>query len=395
MSQIPESKILVLDGNQRASLAAVRSLGSRGLWVAVGESTSPSMAGKSRYSRRSFTYPDPQSSPRLFFDSLLKVIKELDATFLLPITEATTYVVLRYRDELPPSVTVPFPTEASVEQLANKNHLFEFAMNQRIPIPATDFCQNRQDGLAKLAQRSDFPTVIKPFKSKILGTEGIVSTRVFIAKDASEAEAVLKTYDFFDYPFTMQSFIEGTGQGVFALFNHGEPVCYFSHRRLREKPPGGGVSVLSESAPLDKGLKASAEALLKGADWHGVAMVEFRVSPEGIGYLMEVNPRFWGSLQLAIDSGIDFPWWLYLVSTGQAVPFGEWRQRRVRWILGDLDRLIIILKSPTSIYSFGQKLSEILRFFQPGLRTRHEVNRWNDLHPFWFELKEYLRALKG
>lgn len=128
---------------------------------------------------------------------------------------------------------------------------------------------------------------------------------------ANGSARIVASPQLFNYPFTIQSFVKGTGQGVFALFKHGSPVCYFSHRRLREKPPTGGVSVLSESAPLNQQLKESAERLLLSAKWHGVAMVEFRVAEDGTGYLMEVNPRFWGSLQLAIDSGVDFPWWLF------------------------------------------------------------------------------------
>ncbi|WP_203300625.1 ATP-grasp domain-containing protein [Marinobacter sediminum] len=395
MSQFPDSKILVLDGNQRASLAAVRSLGTRGLWIAVGESSAPSLAGSSRFNKKTCIYPDPHAAPRAFFETLLRLINELEITFLLPITETTTYVVLRYQDELPSFVTFPFPSEAEVEKLANKNNLFEYADRQGTPIPATVWCQNRQDGLKALPLVKDFPIVLKPFKSKILQADRILSTRVLIANDSNEAESQLQANAFFDYPFTIQSYVQGTGQGIFALFNKGEPVCYFSHRRLREKPPGGGVSVLSESAQLDPQLKMYAEKLLIGANWHGVAMVEFRVSPTGTGYLMEVNPRFWGSLQLAIDSGIDFPWWLYLVSTGQEVPEIKWRQRRVRWILGDIDRLFIVLKSPTSTYSWRKKLLEVLRFLRPGLRTRHEVNRWDDPLPFWFEIKQYIRALKS
>lgn len=394
MSPIADSKILVLDGNQRASLAAVRSLGSAGLWVAAGEKSIGSLAGSSRYCARTIVYPDPQVSPRSFFEALLHSIIEMKITFLLPITEASTYVVLRYREELPSFVTLPLPSEASVEMLANKSRLFELAASQGIPIPSTIYCQSRQEGLDAVFQTQSFPIVLKPFKSKILKDGGIISTRVLIAKDSNEAGALLKENDFFDYPFTIQSFIEGTGQGVFALFDQGKPICYFSHRRLREKPPGGGVSVLSESAPLNEQLKASAEKLLMGAKWHGVAMVEFRVSSEGTGYLMEVNPRFWGSLQLAIDSGADFPMWLYLISTKQSLPEMKWQHRRVRWFLGDLDRLFIVLKSPFSTYSLLTKFLEVLRFLRPSMRTRHEVNRWNDLNPFWFELKQYLRALK-
>lgn len=392
-----EPRILVLDGNQRAALAAVRSLGSHGLWVGVGESSTESLAGASRYCQQTVVYPDPYKSPRAFFEDILRQVDALGITFLLPITEATTYVILKYREELPVGVTLPFPEQESVEQLANKNRLFGLAADSGIPTPETIFCENWKDGLSAIENLSDkhFPIVLKPFKSKIVQEDCILSTQVLIANTANEARSYLNQHAFFEFPFTIQSFVEGTGQGVFALFNRGEPICYFSHRRLREKPPGGGVSVLSESAPLNEQLKTCSEKLLAGADWHGVAMVEFRVSPEGVGYLMEVNPRFWGSLQLAIDSGVDFPLWLYLISTGQNLPRMSWRQRRVRWILGDLDRLFIVLKSPLSAYPISTKLLEILRFFRPGLRTRHEVNRWDDLNPFWYELKQYLRALRG
>ncbi|AZT84119.1 carboxylate--amine ligase [Marinobacter sp. NP-4(2019)] len=389
-----EPRILVLDGNQRASLAAVRSLGSKGLWVAVGESSTTSLAGSSRFCSATLAYPDPFSSPRLFFDELLRQILELRISFLLPVTEATTYVLLRYRDELPEKVVLPFPDNQAVEQLANKNELFKLAQKLGIAVPKTLFCHSVDDGLRVLDRIDRYPLVLKPYKSKILQQDSILSTQVSVARSRKQAKAVLEKHPYFDFPFTLQSFIEGSGQGIFALFDHGEPVCYFAHKRLREKPPDGGVSVLSESAPVNQQLKDAADKLLQHVRWHGVAMVEFRVSSDGTGYLMEVNPRFWGSLQLAIDSGIDFPWWLYLVSTGESIPQADWQHRRMRWLLGDLDRLYLVLKAPASTYSLTEKLTEILRFLKPSLRTRHEVNRWHDLRPFWFELKQYILALR-
>lgn len=390
-----EPRILVLDGNQRASLAAVRSLGSKGLRIAVGESLPSSLAGLSRYCSESIQYADPYSSPRQFFDDILEHINQLGITFLLPVTEATTYVLLAYRAELPKHLVLPLPHTDAIEQLANKNKLFALAQELGVPSPDTVFCQNVSDGLAALKHVRQYPIVLKPFKSRILREDSIIPTQVVIAHNVEEAETALRRHTFFEFPYMLQSFIEGTGQGIFALFDHGSPVCYFAHRRLREKPPGGGVSVLSESAPVNEKLKASATRLLHNVSWHGVAMVEFRVSADGKGYLMEVNPRFWGSLQLAIDSGIDFPWLLYLVSTGAELPEVRWRHRRVRWLLGDLDRLYLVLKAPSSTYSTPRKFVELLRFMKPGLRTRHEVNRWRDLRPFWFEVKQYLLALRN
>jgi predicted ATP-grasp superfamily ATP-dependent carboligase len=389
-------RVLVLDGNQRAALAATRSLGAKGIDVLVGESTHASLAGQSRHCCGTVSYVDPFDSPRRCFDEILALIHELKIQFILPITEATAYTLLRYQDELPESVKLPFPSIEQVEQLADKNALFRLAEKLEVPIPKSIYCSDRQEGLAALQNITKYPVVLKPSKSRLLLPEKILSTRVVVAYSSGEALRLLNTEAQFNYPFTIQSFIEGHGRGVFALYDKGQPVCFFAHRRLREKPPGGGVSVLSESAPIDEHLKALSHQLLSRAHWHGVAMVEFRVTSEGVPYLMEINPRFWGSLQLAIDAGVDFPYWLFCATMG--LPFnteGEPKHTRLRWLLGDLDRLYLVLKAPTRDYPFWQKLRETLRFLKPTLKTRHEVNRIGDLRPFFFELKQYLKALSG
>ncbi len=59
-------------------------------------------------------------------------------------------------------------------------------------------------------------------------------------------------------------------------------------------------------------------SLLKSLNWIGVAMAEFKVDPrDGIPKLMEVNPRFWGSLHLAIVSGVDFPYLILKMAEGR------------------------------------------------------------------------------
>jgi len=389
-----DHRILVLDGNQRAALAVVRSLGSKGLWVAVGESSSSSLAGSSRFCSRQTDYADPFTSPRRFFEDILATIQELGISFLMPITEASTYILLKYRSELPEALILPFPESETVECVANKNRLFSLAAENSVPAPETIFCADIKGGLRALKTITRYPIVLKPSKSKFLLGDAIMSSQVIVAASEDEAVRALQAHPFFNFPYTIQSFVEGVGQGIFALFNHGTPVCYFAHRRLREKPPGGGVSVLCESTLVSESLRAHAETLLQTVGWHGVAMVEFRVAQDGTGYLMEINPRFWGSLHLAIDSGIDFPWLLYQISTGEDVSGATARFRRLRWILGDIDRLYLVLKAPRSTYSLNQKVRELLRFFRPMSHTRHEVNRLHDLRPFWFEVKQYFLALR-
>ena len=62
-------------------------------------------------------------------------------------------------------------------------------------------------------------------------------------------------------------------QRVFVLCEHGRVRAAFAHRRLREKPPSGGVSVLSESTLPDPVAVEYADRLLRSLKWRGVAMV--------------------------------------------------------------------------------------------------------------------------
>ncbi len=100
----------------------------------------------------------------------------------------------------------------------------------------------------------------------------------------------------------------GPGVGVFLLLWEGKLRAAFAHRRLREKPPSGGVSVYRESIALDPVLLERSRRLLESFGWQGVAMVEYKIDERtGTPILMEINGRFWGSLQLAVDAGVDFP----------------------------------------------------------------------------------------
>src|SRR6185436_4020752 len=102
------------------------------------------------------------------------------------------------------------------------------------------------------------------------------------------------------FPLLIQERIIGPGVGVFVCCDGSDVLATFAHRRIREKPPSGGVSVLCESAAVDPIAKEHAIALLRAMQWRGVAMVEFKQNDsDGTLRLMEINGRFWGSLQLA------------------------------------------------------------------------------------------------
>jgi predicted ATP-grasp superfamily ATP-dependent carboligase len=86
---------------------------------------------------------------------------------------------------------------------------------------------------------------------------------------------------------------------------------------------------------------AAARRLLEHLAWHGPCQADFIVDREGRPYLIDINPRLWGSLTQAIASGVDFPHLIYqLALRGDVEPVPDFRTGVVtRWLGGDLAAL--------------------------------------------------------
>src|SRR5680860_1068138 len=383
--------VLVLDANQRSALAVTRSLGKSGQFlITTADATAQALAGASRYSQAYFQHPDPGQRPRDFIAWIKDFTARQHFDLVMPTTEVTSQLLLSCKDELP-EIEVPFAPYETVMALSDKISLVKLAKSRDIPVPESQMFKNA----AELKGISlSYPCVLKPALSHIFTGDDWIHTHVKIIHDEAGLQQALERSPYLNTtPFMLQSFIPGHGGGIFCLYNNGEPVQFFAHERLREKPPEGGVSVLSRSVSVDQELKASAQKLLGAVNWHGVAMVEFRITPEGKAYLMEVNTRFWGSLQLAVDSGVDFPLMLAKAQLGQPVAStSDYRiDQRLRWLLGDVDSLYLYLKGRQP---WMKKMTRLIDFLSIRLRhQKHEVNRLDDLMPAWLELKQYIRAL--
>ena len=148
----------------------------------------------------------------------------------------------------------------------------------------------------------------------------------------------------------------------------------------------------AESIALDTELVAQSEALLDQFGWQGVAMVEFkREETTGTPYLMEINGRFWGSLQLAISAGVDFPALLVALARGEFVNAVDAYRIGVRnrWWWGDVDHLITRLRHsntalslPSGSPSRTQMLFEFIRWRRTDM---NEILQRDDARPFFRE----------
>lgn len=389
-------KVLVLDANQRSALAIIRSLGRRGIEVVAGDHTASSLGGASRYAAASVRYASPAVSPYQFVEEIADISAQHAIDTIIPATDLTTMLLVSQSD-LSKNIHLATASLASYEALTDKARLMELASTLGIRVPQTLVAGTKQAILAA-AREFGFPVVLKPARSRYLKGEQVVSTSVQIVRDPGELAAAVELLPWLeDIPCLVQRFVSGHGAGVFALYSPEGPIAWFAHRRIREKPPSGGVSVLCESAPIDPSMQSAAAKLLSAVEWAGVAMVEFRVAVDDTPYLMEVNGRFWGSLQLSIDCGIDFPWLLFQITHGLhvAAPTSYALGRRLRWLLGDLDSLLIQLKGNTA--STNRKLRAVRAFVHSFIdtRCRQETLRRYDPQPGILEMRQWFQALRA
>jgi predicted ATP-grasp superfamily ATP-dependent carboligase len=322
-----------------------------------------------------------------------ETVREKGFDWVLPVTDITTMLLAGERGRDGRQGILCAPVEA-YERVTDKHALLDTAQRAGVLAPQT-FAVDTLPELEAWLATAQFPVVLKPARSRVRIGDRIVDTSVCVARTFQEAVTYARAQRWLGViPCLLQEYVAGYGAGVFALYSKGVPIAWFSHRRIREKPPQGGVSVLSESAAVDPSLRDAAERLLTEARWDGAAMVEFRVDGQGKPYLMEVNGRLWGSLQLAIDSGVDFPWLLWRAANGERVePVTDYEiGRRLRWFMGDVDNLLLEVRGRGTARTPGQRAAALLHFagstFDPG--AHNEILRSSDPRPAWLELRRWL-----
>ena len=380
-------RILITDGNERAALAAARSLVRAGHSVGVTASSRVSLAGVSRGVRPHPFTTDPLTHAADYVAELASTTRRQGTTVLLPMTDASLEAVLEHRSVLPAGVILPVPDLAIYRAASDKGRLLTLARDCGFGVPETRTIATPGDCEVTLPN-DFFPAVVKPHRSVVTAAGIRRKLAVTPVSNAVECRRALAALPAAAFPVLVQRRVSGLGEGFFALRWGGRTIATFAHRRLREKPPSGGVSTYRESISLDERLAGPGLRLLDALDWQGVAMIECKREHEtGRQVVMEINGRFWGSLQLAIDSGVDFPSLLVRCAAGENV--AEHRDYRVgvrsRWFWGDVDQLYLRLKAR------GSRLRALLDFFQVSpRRDRSEVWRWSDPAPFVVETLQWL-----
>jgi predicted ATP-grasp superfamily ATP-dependent carboligase/ribosomal protein S18 acetylase RimI-like enzyme len=365
----------------RSSYAAVLSLGRQGIDVHVGDASPLAMSRFSRYCKSFTVLPDFFIDPERYFQRTCEALKRTGAKVLLPGHEDVG-IFSRRRDELPSNVRVALPEWDNYGLAEDKFAVLEAAQKAECPTPHTTEVTSPSE-LEALAKSADWPVVIK---TKI----GNSAKGVHIAY--GKKELVEKFQDFVQtFKLTqerwpvVQEFLPGEAAGVCVLYDHGRCVTSFAERYLRCKEPGKfGTSTLRETFD-NKQLTSRAISIMDKLEWHGMAHLDFVADGNGEFKLIEINPRLWGALALAMFSGVDFPYLWYLTALGRKITdeyTAEVREIKCRWVIGDCLAFFELIKRG--------RLFDSLRIFKPQWGCFHDDFHFTDPLPVVFEVIDYL-----
>jgi predicted ATP-grasp superfamily ATP-dependent carboligase len=269
------------------------------------------------------------------------------------------------------------PSHRSLTQALDKSLTTQLAESCGLAVPRTVELADLEH-TQSVSRVIRFPVVLKPRSSqRSTRSGGMQATgRPLYVRNPEELASAYLLLSGRCSQIIAQEFVEGYGAGYFVLLWGGELQAEFAHRRIRDVHPTGSGSSLRVSMEVPARIREASLALLRRLGWHGVAMVEFRVRPDGTPVFMELNGRFWNSLALAVYAGADFPRYLAeLVERGrlQSAP-GFRAQVRCRWLLGDFRHFLAVLRGapPGFPLPYPGRLDTLLKVLLPVPGTFHD-----------------------
>ncbi|AGN01320.1 hypothetical protein L593_06865 [Salinarchaeum sp. Harcht-Bsk1] len=359
--------VLVLDCHTTHSLAAIRALGRRGLTTTVASHRAWNPGRLSRHAGTFLRLPDPAVAQAAYLDAVEAELQARTYDVVVPVTESTVDLVVRNRDRVEPHAALPFPPYETLEVGLDKGQTIEAARALDVAHPRT--MTATEVDLDAVGDELGFPVVVKPHYGS--GREGVAT-----AASPTELEPLYERTVAAHGPTLVQEYVpDGGERGVYTIYDReGTLAGVTVQERLRSRHPDGGASTLRETV-VDPDLIRRADRLLAGLGWFGVAMVEFRIDPrDGAAKLLELNPRFWGSLPLSIAAGVDFPGLLYRLGIGEPLDrdLSYTAGVRARCLFADL----------LQVFEREDVLRALCKYVVPSrTRTHHDVVRLSDPLP--------------
>ncbi len=383
---------LVLDGKLRQSLTTVRSLGSRGLRVAVLETAESggAPAFSSRWCQQRFVCSAKQGT-EAYLTYLEQLLDYISVRVLITSSDATIALIRRHRELLERRVRIALAREPALGIAINKEQMLVVAKQLGVAVPRT-VTVGAVSEVAAALHEIGLPAVVKPVES--WSWDGQQGFRIVpqLVTTPDEARHAVEELTRFGGTTLFQEFLSGRRESLSLFYANGEVYARFAFWGKRTFPLLGGIYALRQAIDFPADTGEQAERLVREIGLEGYSQVEFRRDAAGKPYLMEINPRLNMAIAHAVSAGVDFPSLLYQWASGEPIArvksyrTGGW----MRHLEGDIRATAAAVRqrgrpgvpSPArAIFDF------CLSFFTP---MKYDYVDWRDPRPAWMATKGFL-----
>ncbi|MCK9555518.1 ATP-grasp domain-containing protein [bacterium] len=268
----------------------------------------------------------PAREEEKYIRALRKITEKENIQVIMPCIEEEINVLSRYRKYFHRmGADIICADYEKICKLSDKKSMVSQALKVGVPVPDTFSV----DDISKTNKTLRFPLIIKPRR-------GHGARNIYIIKSRNDIAKIPPEYIAGKRNFIVQEYIPGGTGSIFLcglLYGIDNVIkAEFLSRSIKTLYEFGGPAVCGEPVNGFRRIKDYTKKLISGAGgWYGPVNVEYKISSEnGIPYLIEVNPRFWGYGYLAVGSGVNFPYLAVLESAGKKVkPVTKYRTDKV------------------------------------------------------------------
>jgi predicted ATP-grasp superfamily ATP-dependent carboligase len=347
--------LIVDEGRDRGAVAAARALAAAGWTVGAGSAT-PSLTSWSRAARAWHRVAHTDEGDEQFLASLAETVRAGAYEVAFVTWERAVALVSAHREELP--FPVGYGPHEGVMRAIDKQRLAELAQKCGLSVPRTVTPAEYE--------RAPFagPVVVKPALQSEVGG---------VAKVLDEPQAALahaRALERAGGRAIVQERVEGQLLAVSLVAGPQGVVSVAQQRAEKIWPQPVGVTARGRTVPVEPQLLAGVERLLAELRWQGIAQLQFLASADGRRLLIDFNPRFYGSLALAMRAGVNHADVWARLATGRPVhdPGRARPGARYQWFSRDL-RASLASPSPAR---------EALACVTVGALAAHSVWSWRE-----------------
>ena len=308
--------MLIPDGDESRALKVVQSLAITGKTKVFIVLTKDRIV---KYSRFCLPFYIPNNAGNDEINVCMKdVLKRYPIDAILPIGEEG----IRYihsNDWLRKWNIAPLPEMHTLNSVSNKWSLNNLLRDLGLDSPHSIIITNKGD-VDKIAEIKNYPVLIKPTQSE--GGIGIV----FVENRESLHKQIAKELIYGgNSEYIVQEYIEGSIMSISLLCNYGKILAFEIHQPIDKAFKELTFSRMIEFI-TDSSLLEYCQELISRIKWSGVANMDFiKEKAGGKLFLLDFNPRFWGTLIGSTWAGVNFPYLACLSAMGISYPLPKYK----------------------------------------------------------------------